>query len=275
MQAQTTSNPMNENSRSSRPGAKRGFTLIELLVVIAILAVLGAMTLPALAKAKAQTKHTQCISNLRQFGIATQMYATDFRDYVPADYPSQGKIWANSLAPYLGGKRFEFTSLATITPELDKYFASDKLFQCPAVTGPVTNSVVKPLHYLVSTLDIQGNIANWTSYRETVDGQKLSSIPRPVEVVYITEINEDKAKAGQLSSYSSMNIWTPSTTTFNESGQANPPTGNGSVGSRMMHAQEKRHGGSVNLTFYDSHVESRMLTKEQVPYWLFNPGTPH
>jgi prepilin-type processing-associated H-X9-DG protein len=43
----------------------------------------------------------------------------------------------------------------------------------------------------------------------------------------------------------------------------------------MMHAQEKRHGGSVNLTFYDSHVESRMLTKEKVPYWLFNPGMPH
>ena len=43
----------------------------------------------------------------------------------------------------------------------------------------------------------------------------------------------------------------------------------------MMHANEKRHGGSVDLTFFDSHVESRKLRKEAVPYWLFNPGMPH
>jgi prepilin-type processing-associated H-X9-DG protein len=203
------------------------------------------------------------------------MYANDFRDYVPGDYLPLGQQWANSLAPYLGGKRFESISAAMLSAELDKYFAADKLFQCPAITGPVTKSVVKPLHYLVSTLDIQGNIANWTSYRETVNGQKLSSIPRPAEVVHITEINEDKAKAGQMWDYSVMNIYRPSTTTFDASGVANPATGPSTTSARMMHAKEKRHGGSVNLTFYDSHVESRMLTKEQVPYWLFNPGVPH
>ena len=43
----------------------------------------------------------------------------------------------------------------------------------------------------------------------------------------------------------------------------------------MMHANEKRHGGNVDMTFFDSHVESRKLRKEKVPYWLFNPGMPH
>lgn len=215
---------------------KPGFTLIELLVVIAIIAILAAMLLPALSKAKSRAQTARCISNLKQLGVCWHLYITDNGDLlVPnnavtgnSNLLSSGASWA-LLNPTEAGIRGGL---------LWQYNASLGIYHCPADRSPggLTPGELRVRSYTMS-MSVNGfpdydpfMFANAPMFKKLVD------VKNPNTDHCLVFIDEDENTIMD-------SLFGIPTAKFNPNNQA-----------EWWSLPSNRHDQAANLSFADGHV---------------------
>lgn len=227
---------------------KRAFTLIELLVVIAIIAILAALLLPVLSRAKEKARATTCLNNMRQIGIASTLYTGEFRDIivpmasvvnpVPADrlIPYQQYLWwPDILRPYTKG--------------------GPKLYSCPDVF-PTQAGVT-----LTNLFGIGMNFNELGVFPDNVDPAtgpfvRVSSVRIPSATVMfadsayvdnVSETNADKwiASINRPNYWEGYGVWLFVT-----------PAARNNQWNRNAVRVFNRHSGLANCAFVDGHVKA-------------------
>ncbi len=131
---------MNDIERKSRVRSRKaGFTLIELLVVVSIIAVLAALLLPVLSRAREKAKSIQCQGKLKQIGLAAMMYSEDFNDWIPTAHGGHDIPFPDAPGNFYGHNDFVIAILPYTTNHFTYPCSYDNtrrgelfpLFTCP------------------------------------------------------------------------------------------------------------------------------------------------
>jgi len=249
-------------NRLRGPAKSYAFTLIELLVVIAIIAILAAMLLPALSKAKQRALATNCLSNLRQWGIALQITATDNNDAIPRDgtdsggqygvdtgamtgpgSPQDDNAWFNVLPTVMADKTLSYyynLPGGNAQAKLPFPGATGKIWHCPAARAAAGDAFLQNGAFgffsYVMNLDLKLNadivahavIGNSSPYPTM---PKLAAMRHPSAVVLMTEV----AFSPSMEAYTST------------------PTRNGIFPASRWSYFSKRHNDRGVLVFLDGH----------------------
>lgn len=280
--------------------SKPGFTLIELLVVIAIIAILASLLLPALSRARRTAESAGCKGNLRQFGLATQMYISDYEVYPPY-YEFIGgnrnrRFWCEALKPYL---RSDWPLSASETSpyvcpsyrRLNGFFARGHTIEGDVYHGrnvPIgaygynfSGSQSSPVYQdsdkaLFMGSGVGGDLVSSTQRGDFMRAVREHEVKNPVQVIAFgdaliiwTDLPDGTRPIGGLSDLGALRRLG-----LSQSGAL--PSGDWLE--QTTHLDERRHGGKVNISFCDGHVEQRrtldLANPQMIPNWDRNEN-PH